>query len=121
MRKFVKKWHGKSVEDAITCTSKEFNSFANQFYNALKREFPNDEIVNRNKGHYDLSCFLKHEDEYVYISYSVPRGEKPIDMTRRDPLQGILFRRARDENDYRGESNHFTSFIDLKDDIEKLL
>ena len=120
MKKFIKKWNGKGIQDNITCTSEEFNSFARQFFNAIKREFPDDEVVNRSKGHYDLSCYVKRGDQFVYVSFSVPRGEYPLDMSRRDAMGGILIRRAKNEKDYTGGSNYFTNYFDFKDDVERL-
>lgn len=120
MKKFIKKWNGKGIQDNITCTSEEFNSFARQFFNAVKREFPDDEVVNRSRGHYDLSCFIERGDHFVYVSFSVPRGECPLDMSRRDAMGGVLIRRAKDEKDYTGASNHFTSFFSFKEDVESL-
>lgn len=120
MKKFIKKWHGKGIQDDTIYTSEEFKSFARQFFNAVKREFPGDEVVNRRTGHYYLSCFIKRGDKYVYVSLSVPRGEHPLDMSRRDAMGGILIRRAKDEKDYTGGSNHFTNYFDFKSDVEGL-
>lgn len=120
MKTLIKKWNGKGIQDDLIYTSEEFNSFARQFFNAVKREFPDDEVVNRSRGHYDLSCYVKRGDQFVYVSFSVPRGEYPLDMSRRDPIGGILIRRAKDEKDYTGASNHFTSFFSFREDVESL-
>ena len=120
MKKFIKKWNGKGIQDDTIYTSEEFKSFARQFFNAVKREFPDDEVVNRCTGHYDLSCFIKRGDKYVYVSLSVPRGESPLDMSRRDPMGGILIRRAKDEEDYKGGFNYFTNYFDFHGNVEGL-
>lgn len=41
-------------------------------------------------------------------------------MSRRDAMGGILIRRAKDEEDYTGGSNHFTNYFDFKSDVEGL-
>lgn len=121
MQKLMKEWNHCGIEDAIAVTSREFDCFYREFINAVKREFPNDEIVNARKGHYDLFGFIKRGEQYVYFSFSVPRGKYPMDLNRSDCRFGILIRRARDANDFRGEMNHFCSCKTFKESVEQLL
>lgn len=120
MKKLIKTWNGRGIQDDGAYVSKEFSSFCRQFINAVKREFPDDEIVNYSKGHYYLSGFIKRGAKFVYFSYHVPRGGLSIDMARSDALRGILIRKAHNEKDYTGEDNHFTSFFHFKENVEYL-
>lgn len=97
MNKLFTKWNGRSIADWGTATSKEFDSFYRQFVNAVKREFPEDEVLNCHKGHYDLSGFIKRDEKFVYFSFSVPRMEYPLDLTKNNAMMGILIRSARSE------------------------
>ena len=120
MKKLIKAWNGREIQDDGAYISKEFSSFYRQFINAVRREFPEDEIVNCNKGHYFLSGFIKRGDKFVYFLYHVPRGGLCIDMARSDALRGILIRKAQDKKDYTGENNYFTSFFQFKENVEWL-
>lgn len=117
---FISRFRNKAIQDDGVYPSKEFKSFATCFKNYLKRLFPDAEIVNFNKGHYDVSAFVRFpNDKFVYVSYSVPRYGRRIDVTRSDASEGVLYRTAEHEHDYRGGSNNFTSLERLAD-IQRL-
>ena len=119
MNKFIKTWNGKQIDDwGYTC-SDEFKSFTRQFKNALKRTFPDCEIIGFKANHYDFSGFLKKGDKYVYISYSEPR-EQALDMSRSDCSNGILYRAAKHEKDYTGGHNHFCNFFELEQSVNEM-
>lgn len=119
MNKFIKAWNGTKIDDWGCTCSDEFKSFTRQFKNALKRTFPDYEIIGFKPNHYDFSGFLKKDDKYVYISYSEPR-EQTLDMSNSDCLNGILYRTAQHEKDYTGGHNHFCSFFELKDSVNEM-
>lgn len=120
MQKFIKKWNGKSIQDDGAYTSKEFKSFYRQFINAVKRSFPDCKV----KGwcnHYSLSGFITNpENQTIYFSLDIPRYGKELNMKRSDPLEGILYRCAKDENDFHGYYNHFTNYYDFQKDVNGL-
>lgn len=119
MNKFIKTWNGKTIEDCGCVCSDEFKSFTRQFKNALKRTFPDCEIIGFKPNHYDFSGFLKKGNKYIYISYNEPR-EQILDMARSDCANGILYRTAKNEKDYRGGANNFCSFFELKNAVNHM-
>ena len=123
-RKFIKKWHGKPIKDDGSYTSRQFNSFAKELKTVISQEAERMGITltNYSAGHYFVSGFLAvRDDAYVYFSYDVPRGELPLDLTKKDACYGFLVRTAKNETDYTGGQNHFTDFAGLFELSEKLL
>lgn len=113
---FIKRFKNKAITDDITVTSKDFKSFATCFKNYLKRTFPDAKVENFSAGHYDVSSFIVFPSgTIVYVHYDVPRGERPIDVNRRDASGGVLYRTAKSTKDYSGGSNNFTSLLDMKE------
>lgn len=115
----AKKYNGKGIEDCGAYTGDEFAQFSKDFRSALK-EFAHSfdgQCVNYSKGHYDVSGFIEHPAGYVYVSYSVPRGEYPINASRRDPMEGVLYRKAESMTDYHGGPNQFTSLKEFTEDV----
>lgn len=117
MDRFLSKYQGHKFDDwGISC-SDDFKTFVKDLRSYLKRTLPGDcELIGFKPNHYDTSGFVKHGDEYIYVSYSWNRFS-PVDITRRDPMQGVLVRFAKDEKDFRGETNNFTSLKELSDCI----
>lgn len=116
-RGIINKYDGRGIDDDGAYMSESFKTFAKDFYNSLKRKYT---IIRFNIGHYDVSGFLRHNGKIVYYSYSVPRGEIPINTRAKDAMNGILIRLAKDEKDYSGGINHFTNFFDFEKDVELL-
>lgn len=115
MDKFITTWDGRGVQDDGAYTSKEFKGFSLQFKNFLKRILPNGAAVTGwTTGHYFLSGFIRKNDNCYYISYSIPRGESPLDFGTDGPFSGVLFRTAENEKDYHGGQNTFCSVKGLK-------
>lgn len=123
IKNFIKKWHGKGVEDYGGIVSPEFVQFTKDFRAALNGicKAINANLVSYSKGHYDLSAFIERDDRYVYLSFSVPRGEFPVNLDAHDPMRGFLVRTARHAKDFTGGMNHFCSAIDLENNIDRLL
>lgn len=121
MAKAFLSYHGHEIEDWGSVTSPEFKQFCKDAKAYLKKGFANRgiEMTEFRAGHYDFSGFCRKNGRCVYFSYSVSRG-LPLDFTRRDALQGVLYRLAKDEKDYRGEQNHFTNFADFFEDVDCL-
>ena len=122
MNTFKRTWNNKSVEDAGSTMSKEANSFVKAFKNMLSRELESDgiEIINFEPNHYDCSGFLKKDNNYIYISYSIPRGGYRIDFNACNAQDGVLYRTAESDRDYRGGFNNFSSLYNLPSNIRKM-
>lgn len=123
MTRLIKKYQGKAVEDAGCYMSKEAKSFVSAVRNALKREFTDTsvEVPSCRAGHYDLSGFLRNDNQYVYFSYSIPRYGRHIDLFASDFMNGVLYRTAKNVNDFHGGTNHYTSMVELKASVIALL
>lgn len=123
MRNIYKKYNGIGIQDDGSVTSKEFNSFYREFISTLKKALMKKDIkvVRTSKGHYDLSAFVERNDKYAYISYSVPRGNQPLDLDRTDPMSSVLYRLADNDKDYKGKINHFCDVLSLVDNLDNLL
>lgn len=105
---FVRKYNGKVLEDAGAYKSAEFVQFARDMKSTI-REICKEvgaELVKFSVGHYDVSGFAVKDGKYVYFRYSEPR-HLSIDLSRADPMNGILIRTAEHEKDYRGGMNNF--------------
>lgn len=119
MNRLINKYNGKSIEDDFSVKSREFKQFAKDFKKEL-RQLDDLKLESFSVGHYDVSGFLSQNNEYVYFSYSVPRGNEPMDMSRSDAWAGILYRTAKDTKDYHGGINNFTNFFNFEKDVKNL-
>lgn len=121
MNTFRKTWNRERVEDTGSTMSSEAKSFVRAFKNMLKRELEGEgiEIVRFEPNHYDCSGFLKQNDKYIYISYSIPRGYS-IDFDSCSSLDGVLYRTVKNDKDFRGGRNNFSSLRDLPNNIIKM-
>lgn len=122
-RMFIKKYNSKGIEDDGAYVSPQFKAFARDF-KLLAHGIGapvGAQVVNFLVGHYDVSGFLKRGDKCCYFSYSVPRGNAPLNCDARDPMNGILVRSAKDEHDYSGGSNRFCNFSGFGSLVESLL
>ena len=114
MNTFRKKWNNKSVEDWGIAMSDEAKSFVKGFRNMLKRQLEPEGIeVSLEPNHYDCSGFLCKDNKYIYISYSIPRGGEKIDFDDSSYLNGVLYRTAKNDRDFTGGSNRFSSISNL--------
>ena len=112
LEKLEQKWKS-GVEDDFTTMSDEAAMFVRDFRSVLKELLPMASIKIRG-GHYCLSGFITSPDGFItYISYSIPRGRMPIRFDCGGALFGVLYRSARDENDFRGGLNHFCSINEM--------
>lgn len=126
---FIKRWHGRTLEDCGIYVSKEFHSFQVSFFNQLRKIAKNNdaELVKPNYGHYDMSCFIKKGDKYVYLSYNncLNFGRNVVCLKGNNNNNGclppMLIRTAHNENDYRGGENNFCHFENCEELINKLL
>lgn len=122
MRTFKMKWNGKAVEDCGSYMSKEAKTFVTDFRNMLKRELSpyGIEMVSLKPNHYDCFGFVKKGDHYIYISYSIPRYGSCINFYLSGSFDGVLYRTAKNEKDYTGGRNHFSSIEYLPNAIISL-
>jgi hypothetical protein len=123
---FIKKWHGRVLEDAGCFVSKEFHSFQVSFFNALRKIARENgwEVINPSYGHYDMSCFIKHGDKYVYVNYSnsLNGGRNVVCLKGRVTgcCAPMLVRTAKCDTDYTGGYNNFCQFEGVEEVIARL-
>ena len=125
---FVRKWNGRTLEDAGCYVSKDYKSFQTAFINAMKKIAAdlNGEVVNPSKGHYDVSGFIKIGDKFIYFNYDTslcPGGRTHIILKNTSGLwmQPLLIRTAKHERDYSGGHNNYAPFVECQELIERLL
>lgn len=114
MNTFRKKWNNKSVKDMSSVMSDEANSFVTGFKNMLKRQLEPEGIeVSLEPNHYDCAGFLCKDGEYIYISYSIPRYGEKINFDDCGYANGVLYRTAKNDHDFGGGHNNFSSITNL--------
>ena len=132
VKAFIKKWHGRTLQDDGAWVSKEFKSFQTAFGNAMKKiaDSLGGEVVNYSKGHYDMSGFIKRGDKFVYFSYDNSIGNGGRSHVNLKFCDGwfcdgwhspLLIRTAKHERDYTGGRNNYESFEHCEELIDKLL
>ena len=122
MNTFRKTWDNKRVDDEGSVMSKNAKSFVTAFKNMLKRELESEgiEVINFEAGHYYCSGFLKKDDNYIYLSYDIPRGGYCIKFDACGFQESVLYRTAESDKDYRGGHNNFSSINNLIPNIIKM-
>lgn len=130
LRAFIRKWNGRTLDDAGCYVSKEYHSFQVAFMNAMRKiaKSLGGELVNPSYGHYDMSGFIRRGDRYVYFSYDNGigyGGRTYVALRENNSRQGyhcpMLLRTAAHERDYTGGGNHFEAFEACEAVIDKLL
>ena len=112
----IEKWLNHSFESSCSLTP-EFASFAKEYKKELAKQLPeNCEIVAWNRGHFDISCFIKNNatGKFLYLSTSDVR------YFRNAWYENILIRTAKHEKDYTGGRNDSTDWKGLKRNMERL-
>ena len=99
-------------------TGDDYKTFQTKYINYLKSVCKDNhwQLVNVNKNHYCFSAFIKSaENKCVYISISDVR------YFSNEWYNHILIRTAKNEQDYRGGFNHYTTLEQLPAKAAKLL
>lgn len=100
-------------------TGEDYKTFERKYLNYLKTICNNNnwKLVNVGKNHYCFSAFIKGgtENRYVYISISDVR------YFNNDWFSHILVRTAKNEVDYKGGFNYYTTLEHLEGRICELL
>lgn len=114
MNTFKRKWNNKYIEDWHSVMSDEANEFVKDFIKMLNRQLGKEGVnIEVEPGHYYLSGFLEKDNKYIYIAYDIPRGGYSIDFSTTDYAEGVLYRAADNNHDYKGYTNNFSSIQDL--------
>jgi len=94
----------------------DWKSFQRKYKNAIKKMLPDGwEIVSWNGKWFTMSGMIKTaDDRYVYMSVSDVRYEP------HGWIGDILIRTAKNDHDWTGGSNHFTSLFEFSEDVQKL-
>ena len=106
-----------NYEFSTGCTTGEdYKEFERKYINYLKKlcESYGWELIKPHKGHYELSAFIKKKEEYVYLSISDVR------FFPNEWHDHILVRTAKNENDYHGGRNHYSTISYLPVMIHRL-
>jgi len=74
------------------------------------------EVVNYGYSVDHFSGFFKCGDTYIYFAYDLP-WEEPVDVTLPGAHYGVLYRTAKDDKDYTGGHNCFSSLEDFPEDV----
>lgn len=100
-------------------TGNDYKTFQTKYINYLKDicASNNWKLVNVGKNHYCFSAFIKGgtENKYVYISISDVR------YFQNDWYKHILIRTAKNETDYRGGFNNYTTLERLEGKVAAML
>ena len=99
-------------------TGEDYKSFQTKYINHLKEMCRNNhwQLVNVSRNHYCFSAFIKSaENKCVYISISDVR------YFPNEWYSNLLIRTAKNEIDYRGGFNHYTTFERLEVKTAELL
>lgn len=99
-------------------TGEDYKSFQTKYINYLKAMCKENhwELVNVSKNHYCFSAFIKSsENKCVYLSISDVR------YFSNELYNHILVRTAKNEVDYRGGFNNYTTLEKLDNTVAKLL
>ena len=98
-------------------TGEDYKSFQRKYINYLRTLCKESgwELIVSGKSHYWFSVFIRNQaGNHLYISISDVRFWKNEWYNR------ILIRTAKNEKDYRGGSNHYTSLPNLTQTAEWL-
>lgn len=99
-------------------TGQDYRTFQTKYLNYLKSMCNENgwQLVNVGKNHYYFSAFIRSaENKCVYLSISDVR------YFTGDWYGHILVRTVKDEQDYRGGFNHYTTLENLSSKIAELL
>lgn len=99
-------------------TGEDYKSFQTKYINYLRSICKQNhwQLVNVGRNHYSFSAFIKSaENNCVYVSISDVR------YFSNEWYNHILIRTAKDEMDYRGGFNNYTTLEDLEITAAELL
>lgn len=102
------------VFESSSSKTPEFKAFSRAFTKDIKTLVPDHELVNVSVGHFYISGFLRKNDRYVYFSCSDVR------FFKNDWYNKLMIRLAKNETDYTGFINNYTSLKDIQANIDKL-
>jgi hypothetical protein len=115
MLSMIDKWKGVEFPSSSGTTAL-FSSFVRDFKKYLTKNLPKGgEVTKFFKGHFYVCGFIKVGEKYVYFSISDVR------FNMDDWHKRVLIRTAKDDLDYSGGGNNFTTLENFKESVEKLL
>lgn len=114
----IEKWFGYDFEPAECRTGKDFSAFARNLKSEISAQLKGTgyTIVGFSKGYFFISGFIHNErnGKYMYFSVGDVRYSK-------NWHKDILVREARNEKDYRGGNNRYTSLENFKEAVTGML
>ena len=118
--KIFKKWNNKHIEDWGSVMSDDAKAFYRAFKGYIRRCFPEAELVGFKPNHYDFSGFIKKDGKCIYVSHNIDRYKCCVDFDDMSCMNGVLYRTAKNEKDYHGGHNNFTSINEFESNVKNL-
>lgn len=112
----INQWKNIQFESSAFVTP-QFASFARAYKKAIIEALGNDfELVSWMRGHFYISAFFRNKvtEKLIYISCSDVR------FFPNEWCFNILIRTAKDDRDYTGGANNFTSLYTIYEDAMQL-
>lgn len=109
----MKKWINEEFTSS-SGTTPQWNAFVRDFKKFIKSNLPpSSDLIGWNKGHFYVSGFIQRGGKYVYFSIMDVRGS--------DWYNRIMIRTAKNEKDFTGGNNCFTTLEGFKSLADSLL
>lgn len=124
IKKFVEKYDKKVITDLGTTVSRSFLICSKNWNETLASicEKIGAQNVKYHTGFYEVSNFIKKDNQFFYIMWDCPRNDKKIDLNSKEVGKGgFLVRLAASEKDYGGGSNNFCTIFQIESTIDRLL
>lgn len=91
-------------------TGEDYKQFERKYINYIKSLCKENgwELVKVSKNHYEFSAFISYQGQYIYLSISDVR------FFSNEWYNHILYRTAKNETDYHGGTNLYTTLPILR-------
>ena len=111
----MEKWLNTTFESSCS-TTEQFTAFFKDIRLHIRKMLTGYKILSFNKGHFYFSFFAQNlETKKIFYVMS-----DDVRYSINGWYKNLLIRTAKDDEDYTGGSNCFTSLADLKEKADKL-
>ena len=111
----MKEWLGTKFKSSCYRTD-QFDNFARDFKNYLKKMLANDYEIIFKKGHFELFGFLKNKKTGKYAYFSI----SDVRYWQDEWFYNVLIRSAKNEKDFFGGTNQYCTLENIKIEADKL-
>lgn len=114
----IKMYRYKQFESAPSRTD-EYINFERRYINFFKRLCKNNEweLAKVYRGHFECDVYIKNGDRHACVLLSDVR----FPLYGRSWYEQVCYRRCNDTDDTIGETNRWTSFDNLEEELQRLL